>query len=404
MVNQRTLSVFNVLLYSSYFFGFGATVLFLMMYLRTLGFSSFSIGLVFCLGNAIGALVQEISSRISDSSHVFTLRVLGFLHTGLMLLSMIAVLFGALPHWAIWAVFIFYYALLTSTQAIITAITIAFETAGHGIRFNQIRACGSASYALTVVLLGQFFHSAPITRLPYFLIASCTLILVLLCALPAIPAGRSGHLDPRIQGKIKPTDRFYHRYPVLIPLMVGFSLLFCSHTYLNNFLSSIITYFGGSSAEVGVAGMIATLAEIPAIYYYNKMQQRWKNTALLTFSAILFTVKCALLLGAVRPTDVYFSQALQFGAFGLFGAGFSYLVTEIVEPQDLVKGQSAATVVMSIGGALSGIIGGSALQYIGSMPTLYLMTGISLLGTGSVLYGIHQTKKYFKQKQVEGKV
>ena len=77
---------------------------------------------------------------------------------------------------------------------------------------------------------------------------------------------------------------------------------------------------------------------------------------------------------------IYMAQVLQMGAYALFVPASVYYVNQIIEKNDMVKGQSFLTTSMTLAGVFASLAGGILLDMIGVHESLLLGAIVSVVG------------------------
>lgn len=402
-MRQPSLFFKNALLQFTFFISFCMMTVFTVLYMQSLGFTTLHTGIIFGLANFFGAWLQMITGQMADSSKVVTIKEVLLAHAGIAALAMVPLAFFSASGFVVLASFFVFSLLAQAVQGPINAVSVAFEQAGYPIQFSVIRGIGSASYGLTSLLAGMYFDHHPLTQLPLLLFVSMTLFCLVIFLLPPVPVGQRrpgvkavGVVDP-------PTQHFYRKYPLFIPLVIGFTLLFAGHMVINTYLALLVKNVGGGATEAGIAVSCAIVMEVISLFSYGHLRRHVSDRFLMGIAALVFTIKAIILYFATNVFWVYISQLFQFATFPFFTAGISYFSAAIVEKKDLVKGQNVVTIIMSLGGAVGSLLGGIVLNFL-SVPSALLATvGISLAGSVIALTGIRQAGAWIKAKQNPGK-
>ncbi|MDD7593494.1 MAG: MFS transporter [Peptoniphilaceae bacterium] len=397
-MRDRTLFRQNAFLQISFFIGFGILSIYSVLFLQKAGYSTLEIGIATTLANLLGTLVQLYTGRLADRARGLSIKAILLAQSVTMAVVMLPY-FGGMPSLAVvFVTYLIYCGLAQAVQGPMNAVTVAFEKAGHAIPFNIIRGLGSMSYGVTSVLTGFYFDSQPIEHLPYFLFASSFLFSIAILMLPKPPTGGQQLADDRIRRTGKATEHFYAKYPVFVPLIIGFTLLFAGHVMINNYLALIVENRGGGPGQTGLAVAVAISCEVLALFSFTAIRRKLSDRTILFTSAFTFTLKAFLLYLSKNVAMIFVSQILQFGGFAFFTAGMSYFAAQLVEPQDLVKGQSVNTIIMSLGGAMGSFVGGFALHILSVNQSLLLTVGVSLVGTIVAVAGLVKAGKVAAQK------
>ncbi len=382
-MDDRRLNIQNILIHFLFFSSFCGLMLFTALYLSGRGFSASMIGLVLCLGNFLGSAEQGFLAKRADQKGEGALIRYGIYQLGLVAAVFLPLfLHPSLPRAYVFFAFFLAVTNTISAQTTFSSLVIAYESSGRKIHFSFIRGVGSFGFAFSSWVMGLYFVSHSIERLIGIVILLNILCMILMGTLP-LPEykEKSGEEAPLFSDPPAP-DRthFFRKYPIF-PIFLGFVLIFMVYTFINNYLTVIVSFKGGDAGKAGFAAAIAAIAEIPAMFIYLKLREKAKDFRWLIVSAIAFTIKAALLTIASSMGLLYLSQAAQFISFGLFLPAFAYFINDLVKKEDLIQGQGIPTAIMSLGGGLGSLFGGFSLDRLGMGPTLLLMTLLSFVGS-----------------------
>ena len=394
-MDDRKLRIQNLLINFLFFSSFCGLMLFTALYMTQRGFCASTIGLVLCLGNFLGSAEQGFLAKRADKKGgralirygIFQLALAGTVFVPLFLRP-------TLPKAYIFFAFFLGVTNTISAQTTFSSLAMAYERAGKKIHFSTIRGVGSLGFAFSSVIMGKYFVSHSIERLPGILMILNFACIMMMLGLPTADdpspeEKKNSSLNPSSlnpssidqEDLRSPSRRGYiKKYPIF-RIFLGFVLIFMVYTFINNYLTVIVSFKGGDAGKAGFAAMIAAIAEMPALFFYLKLRARAKDSHWLMVCAIAFTVKAAILMMASNMGVLYLSQAVQFFSFGLFLPAFAYFINDLVEKEDLIQGQGIPIAIMSLGGGLGSLLGGFFIDRLGMGRTLELMTIFSAAGT-----------------------
>ncbi|MGX7014496.1 MFS transporter [Vagococcus silagei] len=338
-----------------------------------------SFGIMLSLANLISAFLQPyISEAIIKKYHYSLTKIIIILNTltslSLLILPFILnsgafLLFG----------FGISLVLILTMQPFINALGFDFINHNIPINFGVSRGAGSIGFALSSFVVGLILSRYSPKYLP--LIVLC---LSLLLFVPVLLLKSSSHHQESSQDveKTKMTLLF-SKYPFLLELLIGFSSLFIFHTFVTSLLGHLLTGRGGTSANLGIALMIAGFCELPAMFFFSSLIKIKDSKYWVNFSAIFFFIRSIALFLAFTPSLMISTQFLQSTSFALFIPASAYLFNQYLDPSDNTLGQSLITATMTIGGVLGNLIGSFFLRTFIS-PTPLLIFGIIVTGFGFI--------------------
>jgi PPP family 3-phenylpropionic acid transporter len=150
-------------------------------------------------------------------------------------------------------------------------------------------------------------------------------------------------------------------------------------TASNLFFFPYLKELGASESVMGLALMIGIIAELPVMFFGNRLIKYFKSYGLLLLAIVLTGVRFLLLAATGNYTLVLFIQILNGMTFpAMWLAGVSY--ADEIAPTDLrstAQGLFGA-MVFGIGAAVGGFISGPLLESIGGQG-LFLVLGITIL-------------------------
>lgn len=386
-------SILYSALQGAYWMLYCSVFIFATVFLLEKGFKDGEIGIILAAGNILGVLLQPYFASLADRSKRLSLqRLIRILSLGGILLLILLLM---LPHarFGIALLFLMANAIVQILQPLINSVSIYYTNRGIPIDFGIARGIGSVSFAAASFALGLLvkrFHAPAILISGAVFLAAILLTSPLLPVLKEAPAvGKTPTLIEEEEEALR-APAFLLRYKGFLFLLLGITLLFTSHTILNNYLIQIVRPLGGSPEDLGNALSLAALMELPAMFLFSKIVKRFGSSSLLRFSAIVFTVKFALVTFAGSLFLIYASQILQGGAFAVCTPASIYYVNRLMREEDKFKGQAVLVGTNTLGGVFGSLAGGALLEAFQVKTTLFFGLAVSLAGTLLVLFSVHK--------------
>ena len=248
--------------------------------------------------------------------------------------------------------------------------------------YGQVRAWGSVSFILAVILFGRAIDQYPIR-----------LILVLIFAgslLQALGALRMPHFESvDVSLRSKAGENLLNRH-VGIFLLCGFIMLVSHGTYYG-FFSIHLENLGYSRAFIGLTWAVASIAEIVVMIKSEFVFRRFTLKRVLIFSFGVAIVRWLMLFTVHSPIMILLAQLLHAVTYGTFHMASILYMDRLTTEKTKTIGQVANNAVQYGLGLMTGFfLNGFLYEWTGS-KTLFLMSaGIAAAG-GVIFWGYTRT-------------
>lgn len=380
-MTNRSINIKYALLQTGFFSTFCILMGYATNYLSYMGLEPVLIGGILAAGNLFSTLLQPLIASIVDKKHI-PLHKLLLVSCVIMILFSISLIFIHNSIILLTIIYVLLITLLNVLTPLIYSLAFAFEKLNIKISFGLARGLGSASYAVTSLIMGYIIKKINPVFLPLFYIAIFASL---------IPLLNSFRLKGKMNKKVIKEEadvlkeetavNFFQEYRKFMIFLAGAVLVFFTHTLINNFMIYVIRGIHGTDREMGIAVFMAALIELPAMAAFDKFKEKIDISLLLKISAVMFTVKHILAFLATNVYIFYLSQIMQCAAYAIFVPASVYYINKRFEEKDAVKGQSFATMVVTLGGIFASFIGGILIQNAGISMTLLIGAIISIIGT-----------------------
>ena len=356
-------------------------------------FSNMIIGSVLSISNVLGILLQQVIATIVDNSKgkIKAKHIVLFAFT---MIAVISLLLSVLKNANIifLVLFILIFMFMGVVNPFITAMIFEIDKEGKEINFGLARGMGSAGYAVASLILGNLTAVNGTAWLPklYIILAIMTSIVVLTFK---TPNSHESEITVNKKEEKQNSENFFKKYPLLTQVLLSVVFIFFGFNLINGYLVHIVRNVGGNQSQLGIAMFLAAVVELPSMAMSNKLQAKFGHSKLMMIAALFFGIKHTLLWLAPNMTVVYISQILQFCSYAFFIPVSVYLVSDLVENADQMKGQALMTGAVSVGGVLASAIGGALLDLVGVSQTLLCATIVTWIGAVLLISVMKKTQK-----------
>ena len=343
-------------------------VIYVPIYLKSLGYSHTQVGLLVSLYPIIILIALPFWGRIADrTKHKNRLVQLLLVSAGL---CMFAFQFVE-SYWMLFIVLILYGFSFSSTVQISDSIILeCIELGKSKWRYDMIRMGGTLGFAFMAFISGfayDLHHRA------VFVLYFITLMLSII-AIGRMPKVR-GH-----QNEKNPTSftKIFTSKRLLIYLGFYF-LFFITFGFYNWFFGIYFNEITDSSILLGIVFFIPALSEVPILIYVERWIQKFGVRRILLVSAIISVIRWLLLGVSYNPYLVLAFQFMHGCGFIVFNYAMVMYIHKEVPKELRASGQ---TMLGFLGHGLGAIIGtqiGGVLADQTSLHQVFLYCAIFLL-------------------------
>lgn len=362
-----------------YFFHFafiGAFAPYWSLYLKSLSFNAFQIGILMSLLHVTRVFAPAAWGWLAD-------------HTGKRLLivqlaaimgsiSYCGVFFGESFAWmaATMALMSFFW---SASLPLIEATTLSYlgeSTAKYG----RIRAWGSLGFIFAVISIGYLLDAMDIGSLLWAVLGFKLGIIIFSRQIP----------DAEIA--LQPADnlsvRQIFKRPEVLAFFAACLLMALAHGPYYTFYSIYLVEHGYNKGLVGWLWAIGVICEIGVFFLMPQLMRRFGLKQIMIFS---FSCAIARFLmigwGVEWLAMVVLAQILHAATYGAHHATAMMLVHHFFRGRHQAKGQALYTsLTFGLGGAFGGVFSGYVWELLGASLTFTLSAAAVLLGLGLVVW------------------
>jgi PPP family 3-phenylpropionic acid transporter len=354
--------------YLFFFAAHAAIVPYLTLYFQQLGLSGSQIGLLAGIPPILSLVSAPFWTGLADASGRHRL-VLGLGLFGTAASTVLITQAGRLT-WLVPAIisYAFFSALVIPMGDSSTLHMLGEQKS----RYGKIRLWGSVGWGIASPLVGRLIDG-------YGLVASFTVASALYLVVMLVSLGMS-HARSRLKASfwrgVRQVLADRRWYSFLALAAVGGMCMSVVNSYLLLFMDSL----GASKTLMGWVMVVATLSEIPVLFYVNRWLKRWGARRLMAVSIAAYALRGWLVSLAQTPEMLLPIQLLHGATFALLiGAGVS--LADEMSPQGLsATGQGLFSAALAgIGLTTGAVLGGWLYDQVGA-PDTFLLTSLIALG------------------------
>jgi len=352
------------------FYGAWASFLpFLTIYYQGLGLTGSQIGLLAGLSPVISLVSAPFWTGLADASGrhrlVMSLGLLGTAGGAVLMMQ---------ANQLIWlAVAISCFSFFSSAIVPLADSATIHMLGGERSSYGKIRLWGSIGWGLAAPLVGKLIDSFGAKA--GFACSAVLILLVLLVSL-GMTHSRTRLAVPFWHGVRQVlADRRW--YPFLGLAMVGGMSMSVISAYLLLFMNSL----GASKTLMGLTQTVATISEIPVLFYVNRLIKRWGARPLLAVSITAYALRAFLVSLAKTPEAILLIQSMHGATFALLvGAGVT-LADEMAPDGLKATGQGLYSAMMGgVGITIGAVLGGWIYEHYGAPATFQVTSAIAMVG------------------------
>jgi len=358
---------------SYYFFYFafiGVFMPYFGLYLQSLSFSAWDIGVLMSQMQLMRLFGPYLWGMLSDrlGHRVVIIRI-----TALVTLLVFSGLFFAHSFEALLVALALHSFFWVATLPLVETLTFE-HLHENSARYSRVRLWGSVGFVVAVLGAGALLDYFPVSSLLWVCVA--ILAGIVLCSLLVPEAPIRPHIDEHLPiGDIL-------RQPQVKAFLAACFLMTAAHGALNVFYSIYLASHGYSTSVVGGLWSLGVLAEIVVFFFMSRVMQRCSLRFILLASFVAAVVRFAMIGWGVDSMAVLLLTQLMHGlTFGAFHSASIATVNRWFPGRARSRGQALyASVSFGAGGLVGGLASGWSWDALGAELTFGLGSGFALVG------------------------
>lgn len=358
---------------SFYFFYFafvGAFAPYWSLYLNSLEFSAFQIGVLMSLLQVARIFAPSLWGWLAD--HTGKRVAVVQLAALLSLLSYLGVFAGEGFAW-LFVVMLMMSIFWSASLPLVEAITLGHLGEG-GEGYGRIRLWGSIGFIVAVVVLGYVLDHAPVRALLWVVLGLKVGVLLFSRRIPE-PRIQPHHTDDLPVWSIV-------RRPEVGAFLGACLLMATAHGVYYTFYSIYLVEHGYSKGAVGMLWALGVVCEVLVFLWMPRLTARFGLRRILLASFVLAALRfLSIGWGVQWLWVVVLAQTLHAASFGSYHAAAVALTHRYFRGRHQARGQGLYTgVSFGLGGTLGGLMSGYAWESLGAGWSFTLSALCALLG------------------------
>ena len=364
-----------------YFFHFafiGAFAPYWGLYLHSLSFDAFQIGVLMSLLHVMRIFAPAAWGWLADHTGRRMLIVQLAAITGLV---SYCVFFGESFCWLfiIMALMSFFW---SASLPLIEATTLS-HLGESTARYGSIRSWGSLGFICAVIGIGYLLDTTEIVSLLWWVLGFKLGIVIFSWRIPE--AEITSHSTDSLSVKQ------ILKQPGVLPFFVACLLMAFAHGPYYTFYSIYLVEYGYSKGTIGWLWAVGVICEIGIFFLIPRLMNWLSLKQVLAFSFCCAVIRFLMIgWGVEWPAIVLFAQILHAATYGAHHVAAMMVIHHFFRGRHQAKGQTFYTsFTFGIGGALGGIFSGYAWGWMGPEFTFSISALAAFLGLGLIVWKVN---------------
>ena len=365
-----------------YFFHFafiGAFAPYWGLYLQSLSFDAFQIGVLMSLLHVMRIFAPTAWGWLADHTGRRMLIVQLAAITGLV--SYCGVFLGDSFYWLfiIMALMSFFW---SASLPLIEATTLSHlgeRTANYG----SIRSWGSLGFICAVIGMGYLLDTTEIISLLWWVLGFKLGIVIFSWRIPE--AEVTSHSTDSLSVKQ------IFKQPGVLAFFIACLLMAFAHGPYYTFYSIYLVEYGYSKGIIGLLWAVGVICEIGIFFLIPRLMNWFNLKQVLAFSFFCAVIRFLMIgWGVEWPAAILLAQVLHAATYGAHHVAAMMVIHHFFRGRHQAKGQTFYTsFTFGIGGALGGVFSGYAWEWMGPEFTFSISALAAFLGLGLIIWKVN---------------
>ena len=365
-----------------YFFQFafiGAFAPYWGLYLQSLSFDAFQIGVLMSLLHVMRIFAPTAWGWLADHTGRRMLIVQLAAITGLV--SYCGVFLGDSFYWLfiIMALMSFFW---SASLPLIEATTLSHlgeRTANYG----SIRSWGSLGFICAVIGIGYLLDTTEIISLLWWVLGFKLGIVIFSWRIPE--AEVTSHSTDSLSVKQ------IFKQPGVLAFFIACLLMAFAHGPYYTFYSIYLVEYGYSKGIIGLLWAVGVICEIGIFFLIPRLMNWFSLKQVLAFSFFCAVIRFLMIgWGVEWSAAILLAQVLHAATYGAHHVAAMMVIHHFFRGRHQAKGQTFYTsFTFGIGGALGGVFSGYAWEWMGPEFTFSISALAAFLGLGLIIWKVN---------------
>jgi PPP family 3-phenylpropionic acid transporter len=356
--------------YFAYFAFIGVFSPYFGLYLQSLSFSAWDIGLLMSQMQLMRSIGPYLWGALADrlSARLLIVRVSAVAGLCLFLAFFLVMRFDGLL--LVMSLFAFFWA---AALPLVEGLTFD-HLRDNSARYSQVRLWGSVGFIVAVLATGVALDHLGLESLLWISVVALAGILLCSLAVPDTAVHLPAEEVPSI-GQIL-------RQPRVRALLAACFAMTVAHGALNIFYSIFLAGHGYSNSAIGALFSLGVLAEIAVFYFMSRIMRRFSLRIILLACFAAAIVRFTLIGCCVDSLPVLIlAQVLHGLTFGACHSAAIAAINRWFPGHTRSRGQALySSVSFGAGGLAGGLLSGWTWDYLGGELTFVLASLYALIG------------------------
>ena len=356
--------------YFLYFTFVGAFAPYWTLYLKSLEFTAFQIGVLMSLFQGARIVAPNVWGWLADHTGL-RVRIIQ-VSAAASLLCYLGVFFDDSYAWlfGVMAVMSFFW---SAPMPVAEALTLS-HLGARAEHYGTIRLWGSIGFIVAVIGLGYVLDAAPVRTLLWVILGLKLGVLVSTYWIPEPRSAPHGH----------DTVKAWHilRRPEVAGFMLACFLMSLAHGVYYTFYSIYLVDHGYSKFALGWLWALGVICEVLVFLWMPQLVRRFGLRRILLGSFALAGLRFGMIGWGVESISVLLlAQTLHAASFGAYHAAAVAVTHRFFTGRHQAKGQAFYTSIsFGLGGTLGGLLSGMIWDALSPAWTFTLSGGFALAG------------------------